>query len=85
MRGVDLNALIGQRIRIGAVRLFVETPCDPCGRMEETIGVGAWQALKGRGGVRCFVLSGGMLHIGDQLSNEPFLEDLAEKPSMGNA
>src|SRR5688500_10389805 len=26
MRGVDLNALIGQRIRIGAVRLFVETP-----------------------------------------------------------
>jgi len=85
MRGVDLNALIGQRIRIGAVRLFVETPCDPCGRMEETIGVGGRQALEGRGGVRCFVLSGGMLHIGDQLSNEPFLEDLAEKPSVGSA
>lgn len=84
VRGVDLNALIGQRIRIGAVRLFVETPCDPCGRMEKTIGEGAWKALEGRGGVRCFVLAGGMIHTGDQLINEPFSEDLMEKASASS-
>ena len=84
VRGVDLNALIGQRIRIGAVRLFVETPCDPCGRMEKTIGTGAWQALEGRGGVRCFVLAGGMIHTADRLTNEPFLEDLVEQTSASS-
>jgi MOSC domain-containing protein YiiM len=72
VRGIDLNSLIGQRIRIGAVRLLVETPCDPCSRMEETIGVGAREALEGRGGVRCFVLAGGEIRLGDPISEEPF-------------
>jgi MOSC domain-containing protein YiiM len=75
VRGVDLNALIGHRVRLGAVRLFVETPCDPCARMEKTIGYGAWKALERRGGVRCFVLAGGMIRVGDQLTDEPFLEE----------
>jgi MOSC domain-containing protein YiiM len=73
VRGLNLNKLIGQRIRIGAVRLFVETPCDPCSRMEETIGAGARQALEGRGGVRCFVLAGGEICVGDPISEDPFL------------
>jgi MOSC domain-containing protein YiiM len=79
VRGVKLNELIGQRIRIGAVRLFVETPCDPCSRMEETIGAGAREALEGRGGVRCFVLAGGELHVGDFIREEPFQEELLER------
>jgi MOSC domain-containing protein YiiM len=77
VRGVNLNGLIGQRIRIGAVRLFVETPCDPCSRMQETIGAGAREALEGRGGVRCFVLAGGELRVGDPISEEPFQEEVS--------
>jgi MOSC domain-containing protein YiiM len=73
VRGLNLNELIGQRIRVGGVRLFVETPCDPCQRMEETIGEGARRALEGRGGVRCFVLAGGEIRVGDPISEEPFL------------
>jgi MOSC domain-containing protein YiiM len=79
VRGVKLNDLIGQRIRIGAVRLFVETPCDPCSRMEETIGAGAREALEGRGGVRCFVLAGGELRVGDSIREEPFQEDAVSR------
>lgn len=79
VRGVDLNKLIGQRVRLGAARLFIETPCDPCARMEKTIGSGAWRALEGRGGVRCFVLAGGMIQVGDQLVGEPFIEEALER------
>jgi MOSC domain-containing protein YiiM len=79
VRGVKLTNLIGHRIRIGAVRLFVETPCDPCSRMEETIGLGAREALEGRGGVRCFVLAGGELHVADAIKDEPFQENVVAR------
>ena len=81
VRGVNLNDLIGQRIRIGEVHVFVETPCDPCSRMEETIGAGARNALEGRGGVRCFVLAGGELAVGDSIVEEPFQEQRLERAS----
>jgi MOSC domain-containing protein YiiM len=74
VRGVNLNDMVGQRLRIGQVHVFVETPCDPCSRMEETIGTGARNALEGRGGVRCFVLAGGELAVGDAVAVEPFKE-----------
>jgi MOSC domain-containing protein YiiM len=79
VRGVRLNELLGQRIRIGGVRLFVETACDPCARMEQTIGSGAQEALEGRGGVRCFVLAGGELCVGDLIVEEPFQEEVLER------
>jgi MOSC domain-containing protein YiiM len=79
VRGVKLNELIGQRVHIGAVRLFVETSCDPCSRMEKTIGAGAWAALEGRGGVRCHVLVEGEICIGDPLVEEPFQEEVLER------
>ena len=79
VRGIRLNELLGQRIRLGAIRLFVETPCDPCARMEETIGAGARKALEGRGGVRCFVMAGGELCVGDLIVEEPFQKDIMEQ------
>jgi MOSC domain-containing protein YiiM len=72
VRGVRLNDLLWQRLRIGSVRLFVEDRCEPCQRMEETIGVGARAALQGRGGVRCRVLQGGEIGVGDIVVAEPF-------------
>jgi MOSC domain-containing protein YiiM len=79
VRGIRLSDLIGQRLRIGNVRVFVETPCDPCSRMEETIGAGAREVLEGRGGVRCFVLAGGELRVGDAIVQEPFQEQVLER------
>jgi MOSC domain-containing protein YiiM len=81
VRGIDLNGLIGRRLRIGEAHVFVESPCDPCARMEDTIGAGARNALEGRGGVRCFVLAGGEVAVGDLVVEEPFQEQILERTS----
>jgi len=80
VRGINLNELLGRRVRLGAVRVFVETPCDPCSRMEATIGAGAQAAMKGCGGVRCHVLVGGELCVGDPIVEEAFQEFGAMRP-----
>ena len=64
IRGVDIDALVGRTIKIGAIRLRVNRPANPCAWMDVTIGPGAWRALKGRGGVRCTPLDDGVLRKG---------------------
>jgi MOSC domain-containing protein YiiM len=67
-RGINLLALKGQRFRIGAALLEGAGDCAPCSRMEETFGVGGYNAVRGRGGLTARVLEGGMIHIGDQVA-----------------
>jgi MOSC domain-containing protein YiiM len=74
VQGIRLNDLVGQRIRVGSVHMFVEDVCDPCTRMEATIGAGARLAMEKRGGIRCFVLNGGELCVGDLITAVPFSE-----------
>jgi MOSC domain-containing protein YiiM len=59
--GADLNALIGQQFELQGVRLEGTEECRPCFWMDEAIGPGAHDWLKGRGGLRCRILSDGWL------------------------
>lgn len=59
--GVDLNELIGQPFELQGVRLEGTEECRPCYWMDEAIGPGANDWLKGRGGLRCRILSDGWL------------------------
>jgi MOSC domain-containing protein YiiM len=68
VRGLPLNPTVGKLLRVGELELEVVMRCDPCDRMERTIGPGARAALEDRGGVRTRVRKGGLLCVGDPVA-----------------
>ncbi|HET7328448.1 MAG TPA: MOSC domain-containing protein [Nocardioidaceae bacterium] len=66
-RGIDLNALVGRRFRIGDVECLGQRPCEPCSHLEHLTTKGALRALIHRGGLRADVLSDGEVTTGAPL------------------
>ncbi len=77
--GIPLQPLKGSRIVIGEVILEVTGETDPCHRMDEA-HAGLRKALspEARGGVRCRILAGGKIAVGDAIVWEPAMADLFE-------
>ncbi len=63
--GVNLLALKGRQVRIGDAVLEVTGECHPCSRMEEALGPGGYNAVRGQGGVTARVVMGGVVSVGD--------------------
>ena len=62
------DGLVGKTFRIGeTVVLNGLELCEPCGYLEKRTFDGIKAALKHRGGLRCCVLNGGTLRIGDDV------------------
>jgi MOSC domain-containing protein YiiM len=63
--GVSLVDRQGQKLRIGTALFRAVMPCQPCAYLERKTQVGAFAALKGRGGLRAELLEGGAIRVGD--------------------
>ena len=67
-RGVDLDALIGARFFIGDVECVGIRDCPPCAHLEALTAGGVHNGLKGIGGVRADIVTGGTVRVGDAVS-----------------
>lgn len=70
VHGLNLLALKGRRFRVGPALLEHSGECHPCSRMEEALGPGGYNAVRGHGGITARVLQGGILHVGDLVTRE---------------
>lgn len=76
--GVNLNALIGKRFTIANVEFEGLAHCAPCTWMNAVMKKGAYQLMRGRGGLRVKVITNGILSLGNHTlscENEALFED----------
>ncbi|MEO0604644.1 MAG: MOSC domain-containing protein [Myxococcota bacterium] len=69
--GINLTALRGRRFQIGEAILLGTGPAAPCSKMEEALGTGAYNAMRGHGGLTAKVLVGGTIRKGDAVRALP--------------
>jgi hypothetical protein len=63
-RGIDVNALVGRRFRIGDVLCEGRRLCEPCVHLDRLSGPGILRPLIHRGGLRVDVLTDGEIRLG---------------------
>jgi MOSC domain-containing protein YiiM len=63
-RGLDLNALVGQRFRVGDVECVGRRLCEPCAHLERLTHKGVLRKLIHRGGLRADILTEGSISVG---------------------
>ena len=67
-RGVDLNALVGKRFRVGDVECEGVELCEPCSSLQRLTYPGVIKGLVHRGGLNADILSDGEIAVGDPVT-----------------
>jgi len=65
--GINLLALKDREFEIGGAVLAYTGKCHPCSFMEETLGEGGYNAMRGHGGITARVVRGGAIAPGDRV------------------
>jgi MOSC domain-containing protein YiiM len=66
-RGIDLNALVGRRFRVGEVECIGQRLCEPCSHLERLTTRGVLRGLIHRGGLRADIVTDGSIRIGSAI------------------
>lgn len=66
-RGIDLNALVGKRFRVGNVECEGIELCEPCKDLERATQPGVIKGLLHRGGLNADILTDGVISVGDEV------------------
>lgn len=69
--GINLLALKDRRFQIGGAVLAYTGLCHPCSHMEEVLGAGGYNIMRGHGGITARVLENGSFGCGDALTVLP--------------
>lgn len=65
VKGLNLLALKDKRFFVGDAELECTGKCHPCSRMEELLGPGGYNAVRGHGGITARVVTAGAICISD--------------------
>ena len=63
-RGIDLNALVGQRFKVGDVECVGRRLCEPCAHLERLTHKGVLRKLIHSAGLRADILTAGTITVG---------------------
>ena len=67
-RGIDLNALVGKRFRVGEVECVGVELCEPCKHLESATHPGVVKGMVHRAGLNADILTDGEIAVGDPSS-----------------
>jgi MOSC domain-containing protein YiiM len=68
-RGIDVNALVGRRFRVGGVECQGIELAEPCDYLQELTRAGVLRGLVHRGGLRAAILTSGEIAVGDEVAD----------------
>ncbi len=66
-RGIDLNALVGERFRVGDVECVGVELCEPCTTLQKLTRPGVIKAYVHRAGLNADILTDGEIAVGDEI------------------
>ena len=69
--GINLLALKDKKFKIGSAEFEYSGLAHPCSRMEEVLGPGGYNAMRGHGGITAMVVSSGIIRHQDAVVFSP--------------
>ncbi len=70
--GINLLALKEREFKIGTAVLKMTGLCHPCSRMEQVLGKGGYNAMRGHGGINASVILPGVIALEDAVEAVKF-------------